>query len=74
MWKKQDGGPPALPPETPSEIKKGLESITTKDFEGDLRSMLVSINEKGEDDNDGSYDVDPPVSFPVEAVHQVGGY
>lgn len=44
MWKKQHGGPPALPPFTPHEVKEALTSITIEDFEGQTRTMLASLN------------------------------
>eukprot|EP00903_Cladosiphon_okamuranus_P017702 g16301.t1 len=44
VWKKQEGGPPALPLSTPAEVKEALASIAAKDFEGQTRTMLASLN------------------------------
>ena len=74
MWKKQDEGPPTLPPGTPNEVKEGLATISTNAFERQVRSVLISMNERGEGEDEGDGpNLDPPSSFPVEAVHQVIG-
>lgn len=85
MWKKQRGGPPALHPATPSEVKEALASVTVEDFEGQTRAMLASLNSgrrtkdgdaghggDGGEGEEGSRWVSPPSSFPMEAMLQVG--
>lgn len=72
VWKKQPGGPPALPPATRDEIKEGLSGISTTDFEGQVRSLLVTINSGADCDSDDGGCSGPPSSFPVETVCQVG--
>lgn len=71
VWKKQPGGPPALPSATRNEIKEGLSGISTTDFESQVRSMLAAINTSGDCDSDDGGCGRPPSSFPVETVCQV---
>lgn len=72
VWKKQPGGPPALPSSTRSEVREGLSGISTTDFESQVRSMLATINTGGVCDSDDGGCGGPPFSFPVETVCQVG--
>lgn len=70
VWKKQPGGPPVLPPDTRSELKEALSSVSTTNFEHQIRSMLALINDGGGEDRDND-EIHLPASFPVEEVNQV---
>ncbi|CAM9518882.1 unnamed protein product, partial [Sphacelaria rigidula] len=46
VWKKQSGGPPALPPSTRSEVTEAIASMSIKDFDAKVRTMLRAINNR----------------------------
>lgn len=71
VWKKQAGGPPALPLGTHDEVKVGISSIAAKDFDGGVREMLDELNNNRRRKEGNEWDGAPSSSFAVQAVSQV---